>query len=140
MSLADDIAAVLPQMRAEAESRMLDACLITRPGADPVWDDATGSYLPAAPVTVYAGKCRLRNANPAPQNADAGEAAWAVDQVVLSLPLDGTAAVTDGCTATITACLNDPGMVGLVLTVQAGHFQTDSTARRVPCQVVSRDV
>ena len=137
--LGDDIAAALPELRAHAESMMVDACLITSAG-EPVWDDATGTYVPGPGTTVYEGKCRVRNANPAPQNADAGEAAWAVDQVVLSLPLDGTAAVTDGCTATITACLNDPGMVGLVLTVQAGHFQTDSTARRVPCQVVSRDV
>jgi len=59
---------------------------------------------------------------------------------VVSLPITDPASggVVDGCTGTVTAA-GDPRMVGLVLVAQAGHWQTDSTARRIPCQVVSRD-
>lgn len=32
-------------------------CTITRPGGEPVWNDETGTYEPAADVTVYSGAC-----------------------------------------------------------------------------------
>ena len=136
--LADDVAATLPEVRAHAESLMIDTCLITRAG-EPVWDEGSGTYTPGAPVTVYDGKCRVRNANPAPQNADSGETMWAVDLFVLSLPVVASVGVRDGDTVTITASMNDPGMVGMEATVQGQHWQTNSTARRFTCQVVSRD-
>lgn len=139
MDLGHELAEVLPELRAEAESRMTSTCTITGPGGEPVWDDDAGEYVTAPGGTLYDGKCRLRMGNPAPQNADAGETAWAVDRGVLSLPIDGTANVGDGATVTITGNPHDPGMVGLVLTVLAPHFQTDSTARRLPVQVVTRD-
>ena len=136
--IADDIAAALPELRAQAESMMVDACLITTAGA-PTWDDATGTYTPGSPTTVYEGKCRVRNANPAPQGTDAGETVWAVDLIVVSLPLVGSEAVADGHEVTFTAA-QDPALLTVRAVVQAGHVQTYSTARRVPCQVVSRDV
>ena len=137
MTLADDIAAALPELRAQAESMMVDACLITSAG-EPVWDDATGTYLPPTLTTVYEGKCRVRNANPAPQSADAGEAMWAVDLIVLSLPVSGSEAVADGHEVTFTAA-RDSALLSVTAVVQAGHVQTNSTARRLPCKVVSRD-
>lgn len=139
MSLGHELAEVLVDLRIEAESRMTSTCLVTGPGGDPVWDDSLGEYVSPPGATLYDGKCRLRMGNPAPQNADAGETTWAVDRGVLSLPIDGTAAIPDGATVTVTANPHDPGMVGLVLTVLAHHFQTDSTARRLPVQVVTRD-
>lgn len=140
MTLASAIAAALPQLRAEAEARMTSTCTATTPG-EPVWDDVAGEYTPGPVTTLYTGPCRLRMGNPAPQNADAGETTWAVDRGVLSLPIsDATSAdVVDGALVTITANPNDPAVVGLELTVLAGHFQTDSTARRLPVQVVTRD-
>lgn len=137
--LGHELAAALHELRTHAESRMTSTCLITGPGGEPVWDANEGKYVAAPGATLYDGKCRLRIGNPAPQNADAGETAWAVDRGVLSLPIEGTANVTDGSTVKITANPHDPGMVGLVLTVLAPHFQTDSTARRLPVQVVTRD-
>lgn len=136
--LGHDIAAALPELRAHAESLMVDSCIVTR-GGEPTWDDATGTYTPGAATTVYEGKCRLRNAAPAPQTADAGETVWAVDLVVVSLPVAGSEGVLDGDTVTVTASAHDPAAAGTVLTVQAAHVQTFSTARRLSCQVVSRD-
>jgi hypothetical protein len=139
VSLGDDLAAALPELQAEAESRMHDSIVFTSPGAAPTWDDATGTYSSPTGAEVYNGKCRIRQAAPAPQNADAGETSWAVDRLVVSLPLDGSGGVVDGCTGVVTAA-TDPEMVGLTITALAGHFQSDSTARRIPCQVVSHDV
>ena len=136
--LSDPITSALPELRAHANSLMVDACIVTR-GGEPVWDDATGTYTPGPDTTVYEGRCRLRNAAPAPQNADAGETAWAVDLVVVSLPVVGSEAVADGDTVTVTASSFDAAAVGTVLTVQSAHVQTHSTARRLSCQVVSRD-
>lgn len=141
MNLGHELAEILPELQEAAESRMTSTCTITGPGGEPVWDDETGTYITVPGEAIYEGKCRLRWGNPAPQNASAGEAAWAVDRTgTLSLPLAGTAHVGDGAVVTITANPNDPGMVGLVLHVLTGHHQTDSTARRLPVEVVTRDV
>ena len=137
--LADEIAAALPGLRAEAEARMVDSCTITSGSTPGAWNDTTGVFDPPTKVIVYSGKCRVRNAFGAPQATDAGETMWGVDQCVVSVPVEGSAAVTDGHEVEITACVNDPGMVVQTFTVMAGHFQTDSTARRLPCQVVTRD-
>lgn len=138
--LAHDVEAELPTWRAEAESRMTSTCEATTPG-EQVWNPTAGVYIDQGPVVHYTGPCRLRMGNPAPQNADAGETTWAADRGVLSLPISdpSSANVLDGMTVTITANPNDPAMVGLELTVLAPHYQTDSTARRLPVQIVTRD-
>jgi hypothetical protein len=136
--LSWDVAAELPGLRAEAEALMVDTCRVTAAGA-PVWDDANGVYTDGAPTTIYEGKCRLRRPSAAPQVTDSGEAAWAVDLYVLSLPVVGSEAVVDGHDVEMLTSANDPAAVGLRLTVQGGHWQSQSTARRLPCKVVTRD-
>lgn len=135
--LGDVIAATLPELQAHAESMMLDSCVIEQAAAGP-WDAQTGTYADVAPVVVYSGKCRVRNANPAPQSADAGEARWAVDLLVVSLPVAGSEAVADGHVVRFTAA-RDTALLDVRAVVQAGHVQTFSTARRISCQVVTRD-
>ena len=136
MSLGDDIAAVLPELRAQAESMMRDSCVITGTTAG-TWDDATGTYGEPTSGTVYAGKCRLRMPRTTGSRADAGDASWAVDDGVLSLPVDGSQAVASGHVAVVT--LGSDPMASITVTVQATHVQTDSTARRLPVKVVVRD-
>ena len=135
--LGEDIAAHLPELRAHAESLMQDTCRVTSAGA-PVWNDTTGTYAPGTASTVYEGKCRLRKPSAAPQGVESGEAAWTVDDYVLSLPLVGSEDVAGGHDVEIVTAL-DPAAVGLLLTVTGGHWQTHSTARRIPCRVVARD-
>lgn len=136
--LGDDIAAALPELRAQAESMMTDSCVITGAGGEPVWDDGLGQYVTPAGSTVYSGKCRLRMPRASGTRTEAGNASWAVDDAILSLPVDGSEAVASGMAA-VVALGNDP-TASVALTVQAGHFQTHSTARRLPCKVVFRDV
>jgi len=143
VSIADDIAAALPELQREAESRMTDSITFTRPGAgEPVWNPESGRYEQPQ-VQVYSGPCRLRWANPAPQSADTTESPHAVDRTpTVSVPVSdpATADIADGMRGVITAI--GPGSaarVGMVVTVLTGHWQTDTTARRIPCEVVSRD-
>jgi hypothetical protein len=138
VSLNDAVAAALPELRAQAESLMVDTCRITAAGA-PVWDDANGVYTDGPATTVYEGKCRLRRPSAGPQDTDAGEAGWSVDTYILSLPVVGSEAVSDGHAVVMLTSANDPAAVGLELTVSGGHWQSQSTARRVPCKVVTRD-
>jgi len=134
--LGDDIAAALPELRAAAESLMVDTCRVTTLSA-PVWDGPSGEYLPGTTATIYEGKCRLRRPVAAPQATDAGETTWAVDVLVLSLPILGSESVADGHDVEILTSAHDPATVGLTLKVQGGHWQTHSTARRFPVKVVT---
>lgn len=136
--LADEIAAALPELRAEAEALMQDTCRVTSPG-EKVWDDDEGKYVPGPPVVVYEGPCRLRNAYPAPQGVSTGETSWAVDAFVLSLPIATSGGVRDGHRVEMLTSAHDPAVVGMELVVSAPHPQTHSTARRLPVRLVTRD-
>lgn len=138
--LGQEIEAVLPELRAQAESLMVDTCRITADGeGEGDWNDANGTYDQPERVTVYEGKCRLRRPSAAPRDADSGEALWSVDDYVLSLPVEGSEDVADGHAVEMVSSSLDAAVVGLELTVAGGHWQSHSTARRVPCKVVTRD-
>jgi hypothetical protein len=137
VSLGDDIARRLPALRALAESTMRDSCVIAGAGAVPVWDDETGTYSVPTGDVVYEGKCRLRMPRATGSRESAGEASWAVDDGVLSLPVAGSQAVGAGHVAVVS--LDSDPMASVTVTVQATHVQTDSTARRLPVKVVARD-
>lgn len=137
--IGDDLAAALPELRAQAESRMRDTCIVTGPGGEPAWDEGSGTYTTPDGATVYEGKCRVRQASPTGAQASPGDAAWSVDHAVVSLPVDGTDSIGPGHVIVITTAADEPSRAGWKFTVEAGHYQTDSTARRLPCKVVSRD-
>ena len=131
--IGDDIAAMLPELREQAESLMFDACSITRPGEGKgTWNESTGQYDPPAPVTVYAGKCKVQTGEVVVSTADvAGREAFIVASR-LDLPVVGSEGVQQGDTATITASALDVALVGQVFTVQSTHIGTAKTARRLP--------
>ena len=136
--LGHELTAALSELRAHAESRMTSTCTITLPG-EPTWDNDSGTYTDGEPVVQYEGPCRIRMGYANPQNATAGMTEWSASRGVLSVPIEGTAHLGDGMTVTITANPLDPDTVGQEYDVLAGHVQTDSTARRLPVQIVSRD-
>jgi hypothetical protein len=138
--LADDVAAALPGLRAEAEALMVDSCRITKPGSGTVWDEDAGEYVDGPPITVYEGRCRIRNAYPAPQSVQAGQVAWGLDIIIISIPIGAAAGIERGCEWELTASTNDPDSVGMKASIMADHVQTFSTACRFPAQIVSRHV
>ena len=139
MLLGDDIARALPELRSHAESMMRDTCTVERRTGPGVWNQSTGLYTDDAPTVVYAGPCRVRNMQPNPQAADAGEAEWASDLIYVHLPVAGSEGVKDGDVVRITSAANDAALVDLEVTVTGLHVQTNATARRLPCRLVTRD-
>ena len=138
MMLGDDVTAALPELRAHAESLMVDACTITR-GGEPVWDDASGTYTPGTGTTVYDGPCRVRMPSPDGSETASGEATWSLRGAFVSVPIDTSAGVRVGDVVTVTSSVHDPALVGQPFTVTGLHSQTFSTARRLKCEAVDRD-
>lgn len=137
MTLGADASVALPGLRAEAESLMLSTCTITRGGAEPVWNDATGDYDTAAGGTVYAGKCKIRFLSSVVRESDAQSQFVTEQEPTLYLPIDGSEAVTIGDTVFVTANPQDTGMVGKSFRVAGVHTQTYATQRRLPLEVVT---
>lgn len=129
------IGAVLAGRRA-AESLMLDSCIVSRPGGEPVWDENRGDYVAPAPVTVYEGRCKVQTRNVAVAEADAGEREIGVLAWEVHLPVDGTGGVTRGDTVEVTAAALDSSLVGRQFTVSGPHVGTAKTARRLPVEAV----
>lgn len=129
-----DIAAALPELRAHAESRMLDTCAITRPG-DGVgpWNPATREYDPAEPVTVYEGRCEVQEAGAQERGATAGESDLDLKRYIVKVPVADTAGIRPDDDVRITSAANDPDLLDRHFTVEALHHKTFATARRLPC-------
>ena len=124
---------VLSMGRAVAESRMTDTVLITRT-SEPVFDEATGTYTPTT-TTIYSGPGRLKSASSVVGDVDAAGQKFAGQTFRLDLPVSTSAGVQANDSVAITASVNDPSSVGLLLNIEGVFFQTDATARRFPVEV-----
>lgn len=139
-TFGDEIAARLPELRAHAESLMLDSCVVTGPGGEPVWDDALGQYVTPDGSTVYAGRCQLAKTEPSAQDSESVEASWVSGATMLKLPMAAgpddegdPLAVTTGHVVTITS------RGDLTLSVRFAIPQTFEKSRKVACDRVTRD-
>ena len=130
MDLGYELQLALPGLRAQAESRMVDSCVVA---GVPVktWHEDTASYTYDAP-TVYSGKCEVRSENVEAASVDSQGRAVTVVRRTLKLPVVGSEGVREGHTVTVTACVNDPGLVGNRYTVGAFTGGSFLTARRLP--------
>lgn len=128
--LGDDIADALPELQAEAESRMRDTCVITRPDpfAPENWNPATLQYEPGE-TTIYEGKCRLRDAGTIDRTANAADQPFTLSQSKLSLPIAGSVNVQKDDKVVIAATVAHPA---LILWIDARSEQSAATARRFP--------
>lgn len=135
MNLSDAITSALPLLRAEAEARMLDGCIVTRAGAGPgSVNEADGTVTPPASTTVYSGPCRVQVPQGVEQDTDSGGEWLSVQAVVVSLPVDGSGGVEIGDRVTVTACAFDASLVRVDYVVRGLHRKTDATARRLRCE------
>lgn len=132
--ILDDIAASLPELRAHAESLMVDRCTIMRRTGS-TYDEETMREVPTW-VPVYAGRCKVQvQALVAQYETDVHE--WTVQRPELHLPVVSSAGVRVGDRAVIDACAADPALIDRTLIVKAIHSKTWSTARRLPCEEVT---
>lgn len=125
-------AAVL-EGRREAESLMLDACTITRPG-EVVTDPNTGDVTNTS-TTVYSGKCKVQSKDSATASPEAGEASFTVVSRQVHIPANA-ADVRDGDVVTITAARLNAFTVGKQYRVSGFTPDTFDTAARLPVKEI----
>lgn len=128
--LGDDIAAALPGLRAEAESRMRDTVQVGL-FADGT-DEATGDPTRVLVAERYAGIGRIRWGSREVTNADGPSMPVTVQEPYLSVPF-GTARFFDDDEVHVTVS-EDPILVGRKFRVQGDAIAGQVTAYRYPLE------
>ena len=135
--IGQDIAAVLPELRREAESLMVDAVLVERPSGTTIDPDTLAEVPTYSPV--YAGPGRIQRPGAlSPNEQVAGGFEFDVRAVLAQLPLTAVGILAgDRVTVTALGPLTDPDLLGMVATVQANLTKTHPTKRTLVCEEVS---
>jgi hypothetical protein len=136
VSFAADLAGILPELRAAAESRMDSdwSGVRSAPGA-PVLNEETGEYE-STTEPVYAGRGRLAFKSTVTSDLDVQSQSVVRQEPTLSLPVATSTGVTVGDVFVCTAHDNDPALVGVKVRVSGIHGGS-VTARRFPCEALS---
>ena len=83
------------------------------------------------PVTVYAGRCRVRAGGQQDRAVNVVDQSFMASQYVLSLPVTGSEGVRRDDMVTVTGCPEDAALVGDVFRVVAESAGSQMTARRL---------
>ena len=138
MSLGAEIAAALPELRAQAESMMTDGVTIRAASTRGAWDAVTATYATVPGAVLYSGPGRVRRPNVAEREVYAGDAEFVLSGAVVSIPVGVGTDVPPRSVVTVDGCVRDPDLTGRVFAVSAGHAQSQGTARRFRCMEVAR--
>lgn len=141
----DDIAAALPELRAHAESLMVDSCTITRRRLDesgePVRDmDPVTLELTDVWDEVYTGRCRVQRPGAVMVGREpvVGGVEYSVETVHVQVPMTVLGVKADDrVTITATGAISDPDSVGMVLSVRVNQHKTHATKRTLVCEEVT---
>lgn len=131
--IGEILAGVIPFLREQADSSMLDACTITRPGT-PVTNPDTGDVT-NTPTTVYTGKCAVQSRDTDAANPEAGERTFTVVSRVVKIPANA-ADVQDGDVVTLTASRLNVFTVGKQYRVEGFTPDSFDTAARLPVKEI----
>lgn len=142
MILGDEIAAALPELRAQAERLMVDSCRVRRLDSDnpSVPDPDTLALVPNyLPDDIYDGPCRIQRPGAlSPREQVSGGFEFDVRAVLAQLPLSALGILSgDHVEVTAVGDITDPDLLGLTATVQANLTKTHPTKRTLVCQEVS---
>jgi hypothetical protein len=128
------LAGVVPLLRGQAESLMLDSCTVHRPGI-PVTDPETGVVAPSLTL-VYTGVCKIQQTISQASNPTAGGHSFTVQDSRVDFPVSaGPFAVDD--VVTMTASVLDPQLVGRKLRVVELFHKSYATAQRTRVEEVT---
>lgn len=128
-TIGAEIAAFLPEARAEAESRMTATCRITRQSDEPpVRDEEHDISVTAPPVVIYEGKCRFRSELPNSAAMQNGQAMVAMQLAHFVIPLDAPVARKGDKVECLTSDV--PAQVGTLRTIRAVHVGDQTTCQR----------
>jgi predicted RecA/RadA family phage recombinase len=137
-------ASVLARGRAAAEAGMLDACVIRRETGSTT-DRETGvptptfeQIYPALATGDSSAVCRVqeifgfaRDTSPSPDQSQLAR------YRILQLPVESSEGVRVGDQVVITACVNDPDLVGVVMVVRDQSGKSEATARRIGIEEIT---
>lgn len=141
----DDIAAALPELRAHAESLMVDSCTVTRRRLDesgePVREmDPVTLELTDVWDEVYAGRCRVQRPGAVMVGREpvVGGVEYNVETVHVQVPLTVLGVKADDRVAiTAVGAISDPDSAGMVLSVRVNQHKTHATKRTLVCEEVT---
>lgn len=103
IDLGSRIAAKLPELRAAAESLMVDSCTVFRPGGGGwVKDPETGYEVPDEGSEVYAGPCKVQTYEAFESKRDVGAATVVLQRYTIHVPV-GTGPFEIGDVVTVAA-------------------------------------
>lgn len=141
----DAIAAALPELRAHAESLMVDSCTVTRRRLDesgePVREmDPVTLELTDVWDEVYAGRCRVQRPGAVMVGREpvVGGVEYNVETVHVQVPLTVLGVKADDRVAiTAMGAISDPDSAGMVLSVRVNQHKTHATKRTLVCEEVA---
>lgn len=131
--------AVLTRARAAGLALMVDTCTVTRvDNAGTTTDPETG-VVTYAYTTVYTGPCKVQTVGSTLARPEViGDATRYLGRLELHVPVTGTTGdITSDDIVTVTASVNDPGLVGQVFHVRQVSHKTWLTARRFGIEEVT---
>ena len=123
MSAADAVLAG----RREAESLMVDACDVMRPG-EPVTDPDTGEVTPSM-TPVYSGPCKVQQTISQASNPTAGSHQFTIQDSRVDFPVSAGPLMVDDVVI-MRASVLDPQLVGAELRVVELFHKSMATAQR----------
>lgn len=132
MDLGADLTAQLIESRADAESLMLDACTVGRPG-ETTTDPGTGELV--TPLTpLYAGKCKIKAPQRANQPVEVGGGVITITPGAVHVPAGHPTigVFEEGDVVTVTESDLGPSLVGMSFRITGPFDGTFVTARRYP--------
>jgi len=134
VTFADEIAGVLVELRADAESLMTDTCVVRRVAGVTV-DSLTGKETPTY-VQQYAGPCKVQSTALESRTPEVIGHTATVQHLAVHFPV-GAFAMLPGDVVEITASAVDPMLAGREFrTVEELPVKTYATAYRVSVEEV----
>ena len=129
--LGDDLAAALPELRAQAESMMLDTVTITRPGEAVTAEDGTVTTLAQ---TVYQGRARWKPPTTTATQSEVGASIMVTTPGEVHIPAGTPYSPQPGDIIECTASRFDASLVGRRTTVRSRFGGSLVTAYRIPVE------
>lgn len=129
-------ASVLARGRTMAEASMVDTCAIVRITGTTT-DPDTGEVSETTSAQ-YSGPCRLQERGGYPRDISTApdQPQLAINRE-LQLPVSTSGSVRAGDRVTITACVNDAGMVGRRMWLRGQPTKSEATARRFSLEEIA---
>lgn len=135
MDLAYAITSALPELRRQAEARMLDTCVVRRVTGEST--DGDGNVTPTYSEPLYEGACRVQTYEPQESTADIGGASTVTTQrYSVHIPV-GSYAPQIGDVVTLDSAALDPQLAGRTYRVVALLHKSQATAYRLGVQEVA---